>query len=158
MKDGSPIAPIPLREPHLVPGLHDLRAFAIERDEPRFIEFDSIDIDAVNELRLSVETRTGRRPAATASFKSFELLQPTSERPFDPNNCKGLSCTFGEDGGSIAVTDRFGLRFGTPPTSSFGLVFHFADDKVQGRRVVDGVTVVDPNGRAPTGRVRIAWL
>ena len=158
VKDGSPVPPFSLQESHLVPGPHGLCAFAIEGDQPKFIHFDPIDIDAVDELRVSVETRIGRRLAVAASFKSFELLEPTSERPFDPNNYKGLSCTFGEDGGSIVVTDRFGLRFGTPLTRVFGLVFHYANDKVPGRRVIDAVTVVNPNGRAPTGIVRIAWL
>lgn len=66
--------------------------------------------------------------------------------------------TFGEESRSVAVTDRSGRRFRTPPTWSFGPVFHYAADKVSARRVVDGVTLVDPNGRAPTGRVRIASL
>ena len=157
-KDGSPISPISLRESHLVPGPHDLCAFAIPRDQPQLIQFDPVDIDALHELRVSFESQIGRRLAATASFTSFELLEPTSERPFDPNDYKGLSCTFGEGGGSIAVTDRFGLRFGTPLTWSFGLVFHYTNIGVPGRRVVDGVTVVNPNGRAPSGSVRIVWL
>lgn len=158
VKDGSPVFPYSMQEAHLVPGPHRLCVFVIDRDEPRFIQFDPIDIDALDEFRVSFESQIGRRLAATVSFKSFELLEPSSERPFDPNNYKGLFCTFGEDGGSIAVTDQFGLRFGTPLTWSFGLVFHYAEDRVPGRRVVNGVTVVNPNGRAPSGSVRIAWL
>ncbi len=155
---GLLIAPYSLQESHLVPGPHDLCAFAMPKEEPEMIQFGPIDIDAVGELRVSFKSQSGRHMAATASFTSFDLLEPTGERPFDPNNCKGLSCTFGEGGGSIAVTDRFGLRFARQLAWSFGLVFHYAENKVSGRRVVDAVTVVNPNGRAPLGSVRIAWL
>lgn len=158
VKNGSLIAPISLQESHLVPGPHDLCSFVLAWKEPELIQFDPIDIDAVDEFRVSFESRIGRSLAATASFTSFELIEPTSERLIDSDDYKGLSCTFGEEGGSIAITDRFGLRFKTPLTWSFGLVFHYAEDKLPGRRVVDSVTVVNPNGRTPLGSVRIVWL